>query len=126
MKAVEFPEQDLVGGENQDKYPKTPLKLVFDSEFIPVYSKWKPSDEDLKRLNEGGYVWLKQITRGQPLQRAELLTEAPDFVKLDKEAKTNTDKIIQHVNEGMKHKRNDKTKSIDFKKMRNKLKGGKE
>lgn len=126
MKAIQFKEQNQTVRSPEKKYPDTPIKVIVDGSKTPVYSKWKPSKEDLERLNNDGAIWLVQHTAGEPMQRTYLQTETPDFEQLEILAEEETKKILQHLSEKMKHNRKGiDPEKVDYKKLRKQLKGGK-
>jgi hypothetical protein len=121
MKPIDFPEKNQDIGAGQDKYVVLPAKIITD-QVVPIWSAWKPSEDELKKLNKGDAIWVRQVTGGAPFQPIELTIERPDFDKLDKEAEVEMDKLIQELNE--KYKRGEIDLSKDqARQLREKIKG---
>lgn len=105
MKPIDFLEKNQdIGKGQEDKYDVLPAKIIV-SQNVPIWSSWKPSEEDLKKLNEGGSLWVCQLTFGAPFQPTRITTDKPDFEKLDKEADEETNRLILEINE--KYKKGD-------------------
>ena len=96
MKAVDFPEKNQDIGKDQEQYQTLPIKIVMNKQ-VPIWSKWKPSEEDLERLKKGGHIWVSQLTFGSPFQPSLVQTENPDFKKIDKEADKEVTELIQEL-----------------------------
>lgn len=46
-----------------------------------VTTRWRPSDEDLARLNAGEHVYLTMLTFGRPLQPFRVEVGPPEFTR---------------------------------------------
>ncbi len=65
MKPVTFEEQNVTYAENQPEYIPLPVFRDTDGTLI---SCWKPTPEELKRINETGEVWVSVMTFNKALQ----------------------------------------------------------
>lgn len=68
MQAVEFPDQDVVIGVEQGYLPLPIKRLTMRGPNGPVhtyFSKWKPDEEELKKLAAGQPVTLMLRTQMQ-------------------------------------------------------------
>lgn len=66
MKAVEFPEQNVVYGKDQEEY--SPLPAHKSEPMGQVVTCWELTDEDLAKVIETKRVYLAVWTFEQPLQ----------------------------------------------------------
>ncbi len=67
MKPIKFEGSNVEFAKDQDEYETLPA-FMNDSPQREVVTCWKLSEEDLKRVNETGQIWLKVLTFGNPLQ----------------------------------------------------------
>jgi len=65
MYPIEFPEQNCVYAENQNKYFSLPSHETEEGEVI---SCWKFSWKERLRVLFSGKLWLHQLSFGSPLQ----------------------------------------------------------
>lgn len=121
MKAIDFPEKNQDIGKGQEQYETLPAKIIV-SQQVPIWSCWKPTEEDLKKLNNGDSIWVCQLSFGAPFQPTLLTMDRPDFKTLDAEADKAADQLIQDLNEKYKKGDIDLTPE-DAKKLREKMQG---
>ena len=74
MEPVNFKGANVVYGANQPEYIPLPALLKENGE---IWTCWKLSLEDLKRIQETGVIWLSMLTFNQPLQPVLLSPDCP-------------------------------------------------
>ena len=75
MEPVNFDGANVVYGANQPEYMPLP---AFRKENGEIWTCWKLSPEDLKRIQETGVIWLAMLTFNLPLQPVLLSPDCPD------------------------------------------------
>lgn len=101
MKPINFPEVNQEIGKEQPQFITLPSKVIANRE-VEIWNAWKPSEEDLKRLNDGGVVWIAQQTYGAGFHPIKVDTLKPDFVELDKIADEQITQALKNLNEEIK------------------------
>lgn len=74
MEPVNFDGANVVYGAEQPEYQPLPALLKENGE---VWTCWKLSSDDLKRIQETGVIWLSMLTFNQPLQPVLLSVDKP-------------------------------------------------
>lgn len=64
----------------QDVYLAVPTVKTVDGKVV---TRWRPSEADLRRLIEGGDVYVTLLTFNMPMQPLMVATEPPDLNALD-------------------------------------------
>jgi len=80
MKAIEFPEHNLVLAKNQPQYTPLPCHRT---ELGEIISCWKPTWRERVAILFGAKLWHWQLTFGHPFQPTVLTLEHP-FTTEDK------------------------------------------
>ncbi len=101
MKALKFKGVNLMIGEKQEEYITLPVRYIHNPEQ-EVYMKFEPSKEDLERLNNGGHLWITQLTFGHNFQPIRVVTDEPNFEEIEKDAvirlKQMSDQLVKNAN----------------------------
>ena len=75
MKAITIPGANMVLAQDQDQYENLPVLCqvftvkddVWGDKTVPMMSSaWQPNEEDLRRLNDGGYIVLSILGTAHP------------------------------------------------------------
>jgi len=115
MKPINFPEVNQEIGKEQPQYITLPSKVI-PSEKVEIWNAWKPTDEELKELNNGGVIWVCQLTFGAGFHPVKLQINKPDFKELDKIADQEVEaailKLNQEIKAGKVHLDSDQMKSF--------------
>lgn len=83
MEAIEFKEQSIVIGKDQDEYNDLPAFQHHD-ECQTVTFCWRPSFRERVSLIFGGKVWHSVMTFGAPLQPQRVLGTKPELIDCTK------------------------------------------
>lgn len=76
MKPIEFPEQNVVYGENQPEYDPLPAHKTAEGQVVTV---WQLSDEERKHIAETGLLYFSQHTFNHPIQPVFLTVNRGDL-----------------------------------------------
>lgn len=69
MDPIEFPMQTAIAAEHQDEYRNLPMCRTNDR----VISCWKLTDEELKKIQETGVIWMSLVHSPSQLITPSLL-----------------------------------------------------
>lgn len=68
MKAVKFPEVNVVYAEEQEEYASLPVFRDNDKLEKPITACFELDEEELKQVQESGKIYITILTFGHPLQ----------------------------------------------------------
>lgn len=78
MVPIKFDGVNVVFGGNQPEYQQLPAERVGKPEIGQINTCWKLSQEELKRVQETGVIFVSLLTFGQPLQPVLVSVDKPD------------------------------------------------
>ncbi len=78
MKAVDFEERTSLIAEDQEEYQTLPAHYNPDEGSLTFCMELDP--DELKRVQETGRIWLKQLTFGKPMNPISLSVLKEDLI----------------------------------------------
>lgn len=78
MKTKEFPEVNVRIAENQKEYEMLPA--YYNNEEGSITYCFELAPEDIKRIQETGELWVKQLTFGKAMQPIMFAFEKEKFI----------------------------------------------
>lgn len=79
MKAVDFKEQTIVVGENQDEYLDLPA-FQHNDDYATMTFCWRPTFKERVKILFGGNIWQSVMTFGAPIQPQRIVGEKPSLI----------------------------------------------
>lgn len=78
MKAIDFPERNLLLAENQDEYETLPVHVEKGETFsVSMTACFELSDEEAEEIIKTRRIWYKQMIFGKQFQPMFITTQNP-------------------------------------------------